>query len=110
MSGGRFDHTQYQISTIADTIELVIERNNKPIDPKDKESWDTREVYSSYSDDTIALFKLGVKLLRMGFIYAHHIDQVLSSDTDEDGFAKRLTRELKNLSRNEKANSGRLDT
>lgn len=95
MSGGAFDYNQYKIGEIADHIQSVIDNNNKPVEKQDRwGDWDNREVYSSYSEETIMEFKRCVSLLREAMIYVHRIDWLLSDDDGEETFHKRLKEEL----------------
>lgn len=98
MSGGFFDYDQYRITTIAESIESVIEKNFKPIEPKDKWGyWDDRKYYYEYPDEIIERFKEAVKILKMANVYAHRIDWLLSGDDGEENFIKRLESELNNI-------------
>jgi hypothetical protein len=98
MSGGHFDYDQYRITTIADSIESVIEKNKKPIDPKDKDNyWGNQEFYYDFPDEVIEEFKRGVELLKKAQIYAHRIDWLLSGDDGDETFIRRLNDDLKKL-------------
>ncbi len=98
MSGGHFDYDQYRITTIADSIESVIEKNKKPIDPRDKDNyWSDQEFYYDFSDEVIEKFKEGLTILRQAAVYAQHIDWLLSGDDGEESFLRRLKEELKKL-------------
>lgn len=98
MSGGFFDYDQYRITTIAESIESVIEKNFKQIEPKDKwGDWDDRKYYYEYPDEIIERFKEAVKILKMANVYAHRIDWLLSGDDGNENFIKRLESELSNI-------------
>lgn len=96
MSGGRFDYDQYRITTIAETIESIIEKNGKPNPNFGKHSWENEFLYK-YSDEVIAKFKEGVDLLKKAQTYAQRIDWLLSGDDGEETFLKRLEEDLKEL-------------
>lgn len=98
MSGGRFDYDQYRIRTIWETIQSEIGKNNQPVKSRDRwGDWDTREVYSNYSDETIAEFEKAVHYLKLAEIYAQRVDWLLSGDDGEESFHKRLKEELSKL-------------
>ena len=101
MSGGHFDYDQYRITTIADSIESVIEKNKKLIDPKHKDYyWSDQEVYYDFPDEVIEEFKKGVEILRQAQVYAHRIDWLLSGDDGDETFLKRLKSDLNELETN----------
>lgn len=92
MSGGAFDHQQYQISFIADQIRHVIETN----DSDELNEWgDTKGRH--YSPETIARFREAIAMLRTAAVYATRIDWLLSDDDGEDTFHLRLAKDLKDL-------------
>lgn len=97
MSGGRFQYKQYDIEIIAETIESIISKNRKPIDPKDRKPWDDSEFYYDYPDEVIEKFKLAVKHLKIAAVYAQRVDWLLSGDDGEDNFFIRLEEDLKEL-------------
>ena len=100
MSGGHFEYEQYKITTIADSIESVIEKNKKPIDPRDKDNyWTDQEFYHDYPDEVIEEFKKGVELLKKAQIYAQRIDWLLSGDDGDDTFLRRLKEDLDKLNK-----------
>jgi len=95
MSGGYFQYDQYRITTIAESIESVIEKNKKPVDPKDRDDyWNDQEFYHDYPDEVIDEFKKGVEILRQAQIYAQRIDWILSGDDGDETFLKRLKEDL----------------
>lgn len=85
MSGGYFDHQQYRLGQMADEIEDAIYKNNR----KDEDEYCTE-----YSEETIVEFKDAIKALRVAQVYVHEIDYLLSGDTGEESFHKKLNRKL----------------
>lgn len=103
MSGGHFDYNQYNIKTIADSLESIIDKNGKEI-PR-KENWYDEEwlkkypedrFYHNYSNEVIKEFKKGLIILKKAYIYAQRIDWLLSGDDGQENFLIRLKEELKN--------------
>ena len=78
MSGGRFDHKQYDMNYIADKIEREVLINSK-------------------KEEVIEKFKEAVIILRKAAIYTQRIDWLLSGDDEEETFLKRLKKDLKEL-------------
>ena len=78
MSGGYFDYQQHRIRDIYESIEECILKNKY-----------------GYNEETIKEFKKAVDVLKVGYIYAHRIDWLLSFDDSEEAFHKRLKEELK---------------
>jgi hypothetical protein len=78
MSGGYFDYQQHRIRDIYESIEEYILKNKY-----------------EYSEETIKELKKAVNVLKVGYIYAHRIDWLLSGDDGEEAFHKRLKEELK---------------
>jgi hypothetical protein len=78
MSGGRFDHKQYDMHYIADKIEHEVLINDK-------------------KKEVIEKFKEAVIILRKAAIYTQRIDWLLSGDDEEETFLKRLKKDLKEL-------------
>jgi hypothetical protein len=78
MSGGRFDHKQYDMNYIADKIEHEVLINGK-------------------KKEVIEKFKEAVIILRKAAIYTQRIDWLLSGDDEEETFLKRLKKDLKEL-------------
>jgi hypothetical protein len=78
MSGGRFDHKQYDMNYIADKIEREVLINSK-------------------KKEVIEKFKEAVIILRKAAIYTQRIDWLLSGDDEEETFLKRLKKDLKEL-------------
>lgn len=81
MSGGAFEYSQYRMQDIIDTIQSVIENN-------DKED-DYGSMYG-FSKETLDKFKTGIKYLKLAQIYAQRIDWLISGDDGEESFHKRL--------------------
>ena len=78
MSGGYFDYQQYKIRELYESIEEYMFSNKY-----------------GYNEETIKKFKEAVDILKVGYIYAHSIDWLLSFDDTEESFHKRLKEELK---------------
>jgi hypothetical protein len=78
MSGGRFDHKQYDMNYIADKIEREVLINGK-------------------KKEIIEKFKEAVIILRKAAIYTQRIDWLLSGDDEEETFLKRLKKDLEEL-------------
>jgi hypothetical protein len=78
MSGGRFDHKQYDMNYIADKIEREVLINSK-------------------KKEVIEKFKEAVIILRKAAIYTQRIDWLLSGDDEEETFLERLKKDLKEL-------------
>jgi hypothetical protein len=81
MSGGHFQHQQYIIGDIANTIRCEIIKN--------------RDAKYKFSQKTINEFRKGIKILKQAEIYADRIDWLLSGDDSENSFHNRLKEELK---------------
>lgn len=83
MSGGHFNHSQYVMTDIADSIETAIYANfaTKP--------------------ETVTRFQEAVSLLRRAEVYAQRIDWFLSDDDSEETFHARLENDLIHLERGE---------
>ncbi len=85
ISGGHFDYKQHHLRDLADEIERAIAKNIE-----------TESEYK-FEDKTIAMFREGVKALRVAETYAQRIDWLLSGDDGEDTFHERLKADLKEL-------------
>jgi hypothetical protein len=97
MSGGAFNYKQYEIITIADSIQSEIDNNGKE---RKAESWEDKKekhYHSNYNDETINEFKKGVMLLKLAHVYAQRIDWLLSGDDGEQTFHRRLKEELSKI-------------
>jgi hypothetical protein len=84
MSGGHFDYQQFQLTQIADEIELLIQNNGK-------DEWYT------FSERDLTEFRKGLVYMKIAYIYAQRIDWYVSGDDGEDSFHKRLKEELESL-------------
>lgn len=81
MSGGHFQHQQYIIGDIANTIKSEIIKN--------------MDAEYKFSQKTINEFLKAIKILKQAKIYADRIDWLLSYDDSEKSFHERLQEELK---------------
>lgn len=115
MSGGHFEYKQYYIDDIVTDVERYVYGqeldDDYDVDYHIKEcGWYTEEQktwirkhkrtlpnVSEFDDDTIALFKEGIRKLKEAEIYAQRIDWLLSGDDGEDDFKERLSRDLLEL-------------
>jgi hypothetical protein len=93
MSGGTFNHMQYQLDQIADDILDVIYYN----DSEELDEWEQKKG-AGYKEETIQEFKLAVWHLKQALAYAHEIDWLLSGDTGEERFHERLKEKLRLIS------------
>jgi hypothetical protein len=107
MSGGHFDYNQHKIFEIAESIQSIIDKNNKMMTEDDlRENFISKEIleinpkygyYYSYSPEVIEKFTEGLNLIRKAYVYAQRIDWLVSGDDGEDSFLKRLDEELNKL-------------
>ena len=81
MSGGHFQHRQYIISDIANSIKSEIIKN--------------RDAEHKFSQKTINEFQKAIKVLKQAEIYVDRIDWLLSYDDSEKSFHERLKEDLK---------------
>ena len=79
MSGGHFDYRQYELLTIAEAIQEVLEDSH------------------GYSEATVQRFKEAIDALHIAEVYAQRIDWLVSCDDGEEDFHRRLERELASL-------------
>lgn len=79
MSGGHFDYNQWNIRSICEELERIIDTNEY-----------------GYSNETIEEFKKGLEYLRLAEIYTQRIDWLVSCDDCEDTFHERLKEDLNN--------------
>lgn len=93
MSGGHFDHRDYVLQEIADTISEVIRGNYS----KELDRWGEPKGHF-FKENTIEEFSKAVLYLEMAKIYAHRIDWLLSGDDGEDSFHNRLKEDLNDYS------------
>jgi len=100
MSGGYFDYKQYEIDTIADSINQLIKNNvSREIDSFGD------EIGRKYPVDIIEKFKLTVKTLRLAAVMAQRVDWLVSGDDGEDSFRARWKEEMDILQSNKKLES-----
>lgn len=116
MSGGYFDHQQYNINDIADRLEDYIygnELSEEEIDDIEidykhgyidedeykyiKEHHHTMPNRYGYNTYTIASLKNGLAFLKIASIYAQRIDWLMSGDDGEESFSERLKEDLEKL-------------
>ena len=93
MSGGFFNHNQYNLDQISADIEDEIYYND---------SEEVNEYYdkkgNGFSEDTIQEMKLAVWYLKQAMVYTHRLDYLLSGDDGEETFHERLKKDLGKLS------------
>jgi hypothetical protein len=94
MSGGHFDYWQHHITTIADSIESLIDNN----DDESVDEWGDRRG-RGYPPEIIEKFREGVQKLNEAYVYAQRIDWLVSGDDGEDTFLKRLEQDLEMVKR-----------
>lgn len=83
ISGGHFQHQQYIISDIANSIKSEIIKN--------------RDAEHKFSQKTINEFRKGINILKQAEIYANRIDWLLSCDDSEKTFHEMLNDDLKGV-------------
>ena len=91
MSGGHFDYNQFQIETIADSVEEIISRRGS-------------ESYYNWTSETMVELYTGLELLRKASIYAQRINWLVSGDDDQETFHRRLKSDLEELERKSNGN------
>lgn len=89
MSGGFYEYKQYVLDEIADSIQLEIEQNDSTED--DGFGHDRGRHYAPLVIDRMSE---AVMALRTAYIYAQHVDWLLSGDDSEDSFLRRLDEDL----------------
>jgi len=89
MSGGYFNHKQYELTYISDAIRDRIESN----DSTHTDSYGG-VIGRNYSEETLVRMMECIWFLHLSKIYAHRIDWLLSGDDGEDSFHARLNAEL----------------
>lgn len=103
MSGGHFDYKQYEITTIADSIQSIIDKNRVPVEKRHRYGeWDDRKYYYDFPDEVIDKFKEAVKVLRVAHVYAQRVDWLISGDDGDQNFLKRLSDDLQALNETKK--------
>ncbi len=85
MSGGAFNHAQFQLMQMADDIEQHIIINDVT------NEWGNRP---DYSEETLEQFRIAIAKLREAYVYVQRIDYLLCGDDGEDNFHKRLKKDL----------------
>lgn len=85
MSGGYFEHKQYAIEDIADTLEEVI--LNWCSEEQDEQGEDASH---QFSGEALMEFLFAFQYLKQAALYIQRIDWLLSGDDAEDSFHKRL--------------------
>lgn len=104
MSGGYFNHNQYQINEIIDSIERELNSQGKE-KPKNELYMDTdyykkypnERYYHTYPEIVQEKMKEAIKQLKIAEIYVHRVDWFLSGDDGEENFIKRLEEDLKQI-------------
>jgi hypothetical protein len=79
MSGGYFDYDQYRLTSMADSLELVIDNPNE---------------YQNFSPATVEEFRYALHHLRLSYICINAIDYLLSGDHNEESFHRSLKEKL----------------
>jgi len=108
MSGGFFEYKQWEINTMADAVERLIEKNGRKKTDRElkDESWYDPEWYEKYPEDlyhyrypdeVIEKFKEGLNYLRLSAVYAQRIDWLVSGDDGDESFLRRLKEDLSKL-------------
>jgi len=92
MSGGQFRYDQHRILQMWNDIEQFVLDNDSEAKNEFGDSIGRR-----YTEETINEFKQGIAALKKAYVYAQRIDWLLSGDDGEDGFHKRLAKELEEL-------------
>jgi hypothetical protein len=92
MSGGFFNHSQYNLAQISADIEDEIYYN----DSEEVNEYNDKRG-NGFSEDTIQEFKLAVWYLKQAMVYTQRIDWLLSGDDGEETFHERLKKDLEKL-------------
>jgi hypothetical protein len=92
MSGGFFNHSQYNLDQISADIEDEIYYN----DSEEVNEYNDKKG-NGFSEETIQEFKLAVWYLKQAFVYTQRIDWLLSGDDGEETFHERLKKDLEKL-------------
>ena len=92
MSGGFFNHSQYNLDQISADIEDEIYYN----DSEEVNEYNDKRG-NGFSEDTIQEFKLAVWYLKQALVYTQRIDWLLSGDDGEETFHERLKKDLEKL-------------
>jgi hypothetical protein len=92
MSGGFFNHLQYNLDQISADIEDEIYYN----DSEEVNEYNDKRG-NGFSEDTMQEFKLAVWYLKQALVYTQRIDWLLSGDDGEETFHERLKKDLEKL-------------
>ena len=92
MSGGFFNHSQYNLDQISADIEDEIYYN----DSEEVNEYNDKKG-NGFSEETIQEFKLAVWYLKQAMVYTQRIDWLLSGDDGEETFHERLKKDLEKL-------------
>ena len=92
MSGGHFDYKQHHIDDIICEMETVIKNNNKENDSL--EYFGEYDQNHNLSPEVIVEINKAIVFLKLGNIYTHRIDYLLSGDDSEESFFKRIEEDL----------------
>ena len=92
MSGGFFNHLQYNLDQISADIEDEIYYN----DSEEVNEYNDKSG-NGFSEDTMQEFKLAVWYLKQALVYTQRIDWLLSGDDGEETFHERLKKDLEKL-------------
>ena len=92
MSGGHFDYKQHHIDDIICEMETVIRNNNKENDSL--EYFGEYDQNHNLSPEVIVEINKAIVFLKLGKIYTHRIDYLLSGDDSEESFFKRIEEDL----------------
>jgi hypothetical protein len=88
MSGGTFNHQDWNIGDIADQIDEMIYTN---------ERLDGYGYCRGYSPKTLLVFRAASDLLKCARVMVHRIDWLVAGDDGEDNFHERLIDDLDKL-------------
>ena len=108
MSGGFFDYQDFNIHTIHESIQSIIEKNGREKTKEElkDEGWRDLDWYEKYPEDkfhykypdeVIEEFKKGADAILKAQVYMQRIDYLLSGDDGEETFLKRLKEDLDKL-------------
>jgi Na+/phosphate symporter len=85
VSGGHFDYNQFNIESVADEIDSLVEKNAAG--------------QYQFSDETIEKFRQAEKLVRRAAAMVQRIDWLVSDDDGEDTFHARWKEDMAALER-----------
>ena len=95
MSGGNWDHMQYQFTRVINDITDVIEKNGKKRENRTFE-WEN-EYYFKYSEETIKKFKEARLNIAEAQEHIQRLDWLFSDDDGEDNYLERLDDNLEEI-------------